>query len=70
MSLSSTVLAALIRSKLSDLGFNMSGVGKDGVPWFVNFSEAIAEAIVEHITEEGHATGTDSGGDTHNLNIE
>lgn len=34
------------------------------------FLKILANAIINHIKNNGHATGSDSHGDTHNLNLE
>jgi hypothetical protein len=36
----------------------------------LTFLQALSNAIIDHIITNGHATGSDSGGDTHNLSIE
>jgi hypothetical protein len=70
MALSAPTLAELIRTNLEAAGFNTSSVGKDAVPWLLLWSEAVAEAVVTHITSSGKAVGTDSGGYTHSLDIQ
>lgn len=36
----------------------------------LDFLKALANAIITHIKTNGHATGNDTGGHTHNLTLE
>lgn len=58
---------AAIAAALADTAGNAEnpGIMEGEALW-----QLICTQIVSHITANGHATGTDSRGDTHNLDLE
>jgi hypothetical protein len=62
-----------IISELEAQGFDTGANGRDGGGWMPKFAQAVANAVIDEITQNARATGTDSGafgGDSHELNIE
>lgn len=70
MALSKSSLKSRILNELSSRGFNVNNPRKDSEPWLDKFAEAIANAVVDEIQQNARAVGSDSNGDSHNLNIE
>ncbi|RUM27806.1 MAG: hypothetical protein DSY42_09370 [Aquifex sp.] len=58
-----------ILNELSARGFGVSTTDPNGNNWLDKFAEAIASAIIDEIQQNARAVGTDSNGDSHNLNI-
>ncbi|MCB5270523.1 MAG: hypothetical protein LHW56_01610 [Candidatus Cloacimonetes bacterium] len=49
MAMSKEGLSSRIQQALTDAGFNLSGTGKDNTSWLLLLSDALAEAVVDHI---------------------
>lgn len=64
MALSASVLSALMQTKLQAQGFTQG----EYQSW-QKLCDALAEAVVEHITTAAQAVGEDSRGDSHALPI-
>jgi hypothetical protein len=64
MAMSASVLSALMQTKLLARGFTEG----EYESWRM-LCDALAEAVVEHITQAARAVGTDSRGDSHDLPI-
>lgn len=60
MSLSSSTLKSMILGELQSRGYNINNPRKDSAPWIDRFAEAIAVAVVNHITQSAEVQ-TDSG---------
>lgn len=65
MALSKTGLKSRIVTELGAQGFTTTG----DHAFAAKMAEAIANAVVDEIQANAKATGTDSGGDTHDLSI-
>ena len=70
MALDKNRLKYRIINELRDRGFKVEGTGRDGIHWLELWSDAIATAIIDEITENARAVGEDSDGDSHSLRIE
>lgn len=69
MAMNATTLRNLIDTKFAALSTDYAtSAARTGLK--EGLLQAIAEAIVEHLQTDARATGTDSGGDTHTLDIE
>jgi hypothetical protein len=67
MPLSNTSMASKIIAQLDALGYTVEDLYNDNVRrriW-----EAICQGIIEEITQNARAVGTDSHNDSHELNI-
>jgi len=69
MALNKTSLKSRIITELSNQGFGVKTTDPNGNNWLDKFATAIANAVIDEITMNAQATGTDSNGDTHNLSI-
>lgn len=49
MAMSKEGLSSRIQQALTTAGFNLSGTGKDNTSWLLLLSDALAEAVVDHI---------------------
>ena len=68
MAMNATTLRDLIDTKYAAINSDYaSSDSRDAIK--EGMWQAIAEAIVEHLQADAHATGDDSAGDTHNLAI-
>lgn len=66
--LKSAIIAALA-ADYADPADDENLTGYDFDTYLTKWTTAIATTLVNHITANAQATGTDSGGDSHNLSI-
>ena len=69
MALSKSSLKDRIISELEGLGFSTSSNGRDEGGWLPKFAQAVANAVIDEIQANARATGDDSDGDSHELNV-
>jgi hypothetical protein len=67
MPLSNTSMASKIIAQLDALGYTVEDLYNSSVRQRI--WEAICQGIIEEITQNARAVGTDSRGDSHELNI-
>lgn len=69
MALDKLSLKNRILTELQNQGFGVTATDPNGNAWLDKFATALANAIIDEITINARAQGTDSAGDSHDLQI-
>lgn len=70
MAMTAASMAAKVKAAVDAVGAHQSSdpAGQDA--YRLQVYTAMCQGIIEEITQNGHAVGTDSRGDSHTLNLE
>ncbi len=65
MALSKSSLKDKILTELTGQGFDVVMNGRDSGNWLPKFAQAVANAVIDEITQNAQCNGNDSRGDSH-----